>query len=721
MKHLNSLKFWYNLVLMLAILSFTACVDDNDDTEAPFLEVAPTTLTFTEAGAPADGSQSFFEIKTNRSWTATIQEGADWVTLSKKAGEGSAKVEVSIPGGVAAEAKIDVVVSNKTGQLFKETVKVIRTSSDGPVEVKTIYNETFGKAEKVNDRWPFIDQFSAWVTSGEGATEVSYTGEGASVRQSGKLSEAYENASGEAKLFFGANSNFVINKIALAGGQVNLKLTFGASYSKNNNGTYDNEFKSEKFHFYLSADGKKWTDAVSYDTQKAGDFWVFATSNFTLKNAVAHLYIKYAADEASVFAIDDVTLTTGVGGAEVDLNVGGSTPDPQPQEAKEITFAEIQAKLATPGVIDADNDRYFIAVVQNNMETGTRTYNQLQLAALNASQAGEGITLFGDVAEKAAKNLAQGDKVKVILVKGLAETKVYSGLNQITGKQGETWAKIEKLNETVKIQPVVITADQLAAYQAMTVIIKNASPKEAGMWCTSTQFKSNAFVADGKDFVVFCGNKSVFANQSYKVATGDVIGLAAVYKNNAQLVPRSLEDVKVFATEGGDQGGGDQGGDLPAGEFENIPAFLFTNGKNEGNVYDAEMKVNGAANGVSSFRIGKSKGAGVFTSGKLGVTGDKKLTFYAAAWSSDSKTKVYFRVNGGGSIKGETVITPKANSGMVDNSPYTVTFTASDKYTLDLTGLTEESTITISTDVNFSSKANVANGNRAAFCGFQLN
>ena len=44
MAKLKSLSFWYGLLLMVLTVSFTACVDDNDDTEAPYLEVDPTTL-----------------------------------------------------------------------------------------------------------------------------------------------------------------------------------------------------------------------------------------------------------------------------------------------------------------------------------------------------------------------------------------------------------------------------------------------------------------------------------------------------------------------------------------------------------------------------------------------------------------------------------------------------------------------------------------------------
>ena len=68
MKQVNSLKFWHGLLFMLMMVSFTACVDDNEDTEAPFLEVNPATLTFENGGVQT------LEISTNRQWKATVEE-----------------------------------------------------------------------------------------------------------------------------------------------------------------------------------------------------------------------------------------------------------------------------------------------------------------------------------------------------------------------------------------------------------------------------------------------------------------------------------------------------------------------------------------------------------------------------------------------------------------------------------------------------------------------
>lgn len=353
MKNLNFLKLFFGAMLLIATTAFVSCVDDNDDTEAPYLEVSPTNLIFTTDGTPAEGSQSSFEISTNRHWTATVKDDKSWVTLSATEGDGSATIQVSIPENINDEASIEIQISNKVGPLMTETVK-IKSGTIAPTTF--IYTETFGTTAPKSSPYPFVDSFNDWVKSGDGSANVDYTGPGASVRQSGKLSAGYEGASGADKLFFGSNSSFTINKIALATGQTNLRLTFGGSYSKNTSGVYDNEFKQDKFHFYLSADGTTWSDAVSYTFKQADEYWVFATADFTLKNATSTLYIKFMADEASVFSIDDPTLTTGNGGQIVDLTGGGTnTPTIVSVSPTSLTFPstggskDIQVNVSNAG------------------------------------------------------------------------------------------------------------------------------------------------------------------------------------------------------------------------------------------------------------------------------------------------------------------------------------------------------------------------------------
>lgn len=332
MKKVNSLKFWHELLFMLMMVSFTACVDDNEDTEAPYLEVNPATLTFENGGVQT------LEISTNRQWKATIED-ADWISLSKTQGEGSDQIQVSVPEGTIGEAKINIIMSNRSGILKSATVNV---KAGTVIESKLIYNETLGNADA--SQKPYISDYQGWNKSGDGATSVEYAGNKTSIRSSGLTNtDAYEGASGPNVVFFGtAPATFDINKIALAEGQTNLKLTFGASRSKQNEDkSYDNSFTPETFKVSVSSNGTSWQE-ITYEKNN-GDadhpYWILATANFTLKKAVPELYIRFTASESSVFRLDDISLSTGYGGQEVNLE-GGNEPTITSVDPKTITFTD---------------------------------------------------------------------------------------------------------------------------------------------------------------------------------------------------------------------------------------------------------------------------------------------------------------------------------------------------------------------------------------------
>ena len=163
MKNLNFLKLFLATIFVTTTALFTGCVDDNDDTEAPRLEISPKTLVFNDEGFPVDGSQDYFEISANRKWTATVVDDKTWVTLSKMEGNGSDKVQVSIPEGITDEATVMIQISNKVGVLLTEKV-TIRSGNVVPKVV--IYNETFGTMDASSN--PAVTNYVGWDTTGEG-------------------------------------------------------------------------------------------------------------------------------------------------------------------------------------------------------------------------------------------------------------------------------------------------------------------------------------------------------------------------------------------------------------------------------------------------------------------------------------------------------------------------------------------------------------------------
>lgn len=561
MKKSSIWKLLFSALTVFAVVVFAGCTDDNDDMGAPYLNVTPENLTFDAEGQPADEYNGTFIVETNRPWRAIVEDEQTWVRLSATEGEGDAAVTVTVPASnIGQSAKVTFEVYNSYGALIQKDVNVLQ----GEVKPATvIYGNNFDKtlaAKDANNRWPFLDQSDAWQNAtGTGIESVTYAYKNMSVRSSQKNSGGYDGASGQNKIFFGtAPANFDIDNITLPSGETNYRITFGANYSKNNDGTYDNTFKPEYFHVWVG-NGTTWKE-LKYEKIGGSDetdpYWILFKSDFTLKTALKELSIRFTTTtggEAANFAfsIDDLSFTNGNGGQEVDLE-GGVVP-PDPGEATAITIPELIAQMTTTEApVDANADRYLDAVVMNDVAGANYTFNNLILATENATEAGNGITLYGSQVEPSTLGLNKGDKVRVTLYKGLAKVVNYSGMYEVTGAKEATWCKVEKTGTVTSIPTATIAAADLAKYQGMAVTIANASVAQAGVWASASALSSHTFTADGANFTVFCKqsdekNPSVFLDVPYKAATGNISGLAAVYKNNSQLVPRNLDDVAAFS------------------------------------------------------------------------------------------------------------------------------------------------------------------------------
>lgn len=560
MKKSSIWKLLFSALTVFAVAVFAGCTDDNDDMGAPYLNVTPENLTFDAEGQPADEYNGTFIVETNRPWRAIVEDEQTWVRLSATEGEGDAAVTVTVPASnIGQSAKVTFEVYNSYGALIQKDVNVLQ----GEVKPATvIYGNNFDKtlaAKDANNRWPFLDQSDAWQNAtGTGIESVTYAYKNMSVRSSQKNSGGYDGASGQNKIFFGtAPANFDIDNITLPSGETNYRITFGANYSKNNDGTYDNTFKPEYFHVWVG-NGTTWKE-LKYEKIGGSDetdpYWILFKSDFTLKTALKELSIRFTTTTGgeaanSAFSIDDLSFTNGNGGQEVDLE-GGVVP-PDPGEATAITIPELIAQMTTTEApVDANADRYLDAVVMNDVAGANYTFNNLILATENATEAGNGITLYGSQVEPSTLGLNKGDKVRVTLYKGLAKV-VYSGMYKVTGAKEATWCKVEKTGTVTSIPTATIAAADLAKYQGMAVTIANASVAQAGVWASASALSSHTFTADGANFTVFCKqsdekNPSVFLDVPFKAGSGNISGLAAVYKNNSQLVPRNLDDVAAFS------------------------------------------------------------------------------------------------------------------------------------------------------------------------------
>lgn len=269
--------------------------------------------------------------------------------------------------------------------------------------------------------------------------------------------------------------------------------------------------------------------------------------------------------------------------------------------------------------------------------------------------------------------------------------------------------------------------DKSAINIIMTSIAKNTSTPAVTITTTPTTFKADGGTQDIAFTVANPGSNKVYAKvegEGFSVPSGVVTSPVTVTAEaNEGAAREATLTIYAAASEGGAavaqatvtlKQSALQTGDDTKGTYTSMPGMLPTSDNSTNGYYAEEATINGTKN-ISVLKFGTSKKSGVFETAAVGVSGNKKLSFYAAAWKGKSVT-LYVRVNGGGSVSPASVDLT-GNDGASGNEPYTITFSDdTDYYTLDLTDLTEASTLTFSTSATFDT----AGSNRALVAGIQI-
>lgn len=558
-KHLFRILF--GTLCLVSASVFTGCSDDDEKSLVPELTASPETLTFSEETETVQT----ISVKANCEWTV-VKTDLDWATVEPMSGKGNATITVSVSemasGLSERSGKIAFSLIHpefgKWGEAESTvTVKQYASGVTPPPTGDPIYANNFDKepAQKGSSGWDtWLDKFEGWKNeTGTGIANVSYESSDASARTVGKDSASdmsdYEG-SGVNNVFFGSNAYFTIGNLDL-GGKRNLRLSFGTErYGQNDP---DNTWNPAEFEIELSNNGTAWSKPITVNFAKGSapvGRWDLAIADFTLPEGTSALYIRFTAKAASVYRIDDVTLAEGVGGQEITFEEGG---DPEPGEPVMTTIPELIEKCEAAGGnqqdVDAANDHVFEAVVVTDKQGGNTTALNLQLMTEGATTAGNGITLYGSgvYTDPSDDNFTfvAGDKVRVTLKAGEARVTTYSGLHEITGSKNAAWVVIEKIG-TATVTPVEITPDQIVAFQAMPVTIKNVTAPAAATWAGTKTFKVNGET----DLTVYTQNGAPWAEQEFVGgATGDITGYAALYKGAPQIAPRNINDIAAFMGE----------------------------------------------------------------------------------------------------------------------------------------------------------------------------
>ena len=330
---------------MGCLLLLASCGGD-DSSEVPpppktevTLSVAPADLTYD----PASPSSNVVTVTTNASWKAECPDSK--LKFSPSSGTGNATIAFTdAPAGV----RCTLTVTAGTGaDAKKQTVEIFR---EADVPVQTVFSLDFGNGTNgvwagSNDEWK--------SQTGTGASTVTYSVNNVRINNDNFGSAGkYTGASGKAyaKMFYDASTDyFTIHDITLPEGERNYTLTFGTI------------FPAADVSLMVSADGAVWrplayTGASTYNT------WAKATVGFTLKQAVAKLSIRLAptgTERTYGLNFDDIVLTTGGGGQEVD-----------PVAGTDLRWAELPSNFESPSA-----DQFVHTTWTTTVTSGRRVRN----------------------------------------------------------------------------------------------------------------------------------------------------------------------------------------------------------------------------------------------------------------------------------------------------------------------------------------------------------
>ena len=304
-------------LFVLLLTFFTACGGDDDSVDDnTYAVVEAASFTFNEN----DPTKNVIQVLANTEWTVYWTPEVSGVSVSPATGSGNGSFYVAdMPAGQT----LKFGVKTASGKAVSQFVTVTRTSGpggdDGDDEGDTPTGETvfsldFG--DGTGGVW--ADSNEEWKTqTGSGASTVSYNTYRMRINNDDfNSSGRYAGASGKAyaKIWTdGDPGYFTIRNITLPAGQTAYTLTFGTIFPEGD------------MNLEVSADGSSWKK-LTYKGASAYNTWTKASVGFTLTDAVPSLSIRYSVTGVQReygLSFDDVELTTGGGGQEIDLGSAG--------------------------------------------------------------------------------------------------------------------------------------------------------------------------------------------------------------------------------------------------------------------------------------------------------------------------------------------------------------------------------------------------------------
>lgn len=659
------------------------------------------------------------------------------------------------------------------------TITVVQSDSDVPTG-NALYSENCGtKVEKVDGYWPYVDKFEGWTRGGSlDQKAVAYAGTDASVRNSGAAYQPSDDekteVTGAPYVYLGkASSVFEIENINI-GTNSNFTFTFTALDQEKyvGNAPVPAEINASTMKLAVSTDGGTTYSPVAFTAKKVGTGnWSICTAEFKLPasastDKISVRFSNYPFTGSNVdghqgLRLDDFKLYEGGNGPElvvpsVDYTKGTVAEAIAAGAGKNYEVAATVVAMHTQGILIGDASGVMLAflgeapAVAVNDAVTVKGTTELRNGVIQFGKEGLSVAKTGTGSYNTpAPEVMDGTAVSAYIATALENKAVYkyvkyNGEFTVSGSYynvviaGTTtkgsvaygkseWASFNGKPVTVEGWLLGGTANYLqtmatsVTVDSSTPIVEISAPQQfaatspvaqtLNYTVTNTTASAVTFAIEGTNADKFSlGAKT--DNTIVVSAKGDNASTAAYTANLVAKVAGA-----TVATVALKQAAPASGNDTK-GTYTSMAGMIPTADNSTNAIYTAEITVPGSSV-VAGMKFGTGSKAGVFTTGALGVTGNKKLSFYAVAWKGKS-AKLYVRVDNGGSVSPVSVDL-RGDDGATGNPPFkTIAWSdETDYFTLELSDLTASSTLTFSTSSTFTAASDSSTG-RAVVCGVQI-
>lgn len=720
------------------------------------------------------------EVVSKGDWTLTFKNSGDsqWVTPSAMSGKtGTTQLTFTLGQASGERSAILVLTASSMVEGFpltdEATIKIVQSDSSIPTG-NALYSEDCGK-EEIAKPYPYADKYEKWSRQGTlDQSGVVYGGSGAKVSWgTGSYLPAEDEVtevSGPAFAYIGYADNVLDITNINVGTASNFTFTFTAllqtAYS---NGPVFGEVSNSTIKFYVSANGEGGDDTfapVTFTSKKvASGSWYICTAEFKLPagtstDKIAVRFTGFDRQTENQLRLDDFKLYEGGNGSElvvpsVDYTKGTVAEAIAAGAGKNYEVAATVVAMHTQGILIGDASGVMLAflgeapAVAVNDAVTVKGTTELRNGVIQFGKEGLSVAKTGTGSYNTpAPEVMDGTAVTAYIATALENKAVYkyvkyNGEFTVSGNYynvviaGTTtkgsvaygkseWASFNGKPVTVEGWLLGGTANYLqtmatsVTVDSSTPIVEISAPQQfaatspvaqtLNYTVTNTTASAVTFAIEGTNADKFSlGAKT--DNTIVVSAKGDNASTAAYTANLVAKVAGA-----TVATVALKQAAPASGEDTK-GTFTSMSQFIST-GDQYANPCGLGDGATANGNNASGFKMGSGSKAGVFTSGAVGVTGDKKLGFYAVAWKG-KKATIYVKVDNG-SVDGESSFAINANETATGNPPFKLTgLNDADYYVVSLKGLTAASTVSISTSPNFAADADKNTG-RAVICGVQL-